>query len=136
MISSEDISILGEADIIILGITANRDRMERSRALSFLESHCKVIWLPACKLRWSLTAMSYPILYDEPARLRRRSWWMNALIVVGVVLFLVGGGAAAAYWYVSQDLPSLNSVTAYQPSLVSRVYSDEREVVGQFFVER
>jgi penicillin-binding protein 1A len=80
--------------------------------------------------------MPYPDLYDEPARSRRRPWWAKALLLVGVLLLLVSGGAAGAFWYISQDLPSLNSVTAYQPSLVSRVYSDDRAVVGQFFVER
>ena len=80
--------------------------------------------------------MPYPDLYDEPARSRRRPWWAKALLLVGVLLLLVSGGAAGAFWYISQDLPSLNSVTAYQPSLVSRVYSDDRAVVGQFLVER
>ncbi|HEX9741453.1 MAG TPA: PBP1A family penicillin-binding protein, partial [Nitrospiraceae bacterium] len=33
-------------------------------------------------------------------------------------------------------LPSLEALSEYQPSQVSRVYSDDRQVVGQFYVER
>ena len=32
----------------------------------------------------------------------------------------------------SQDLPSLDPLQNYQPSLVTRVYSDDRQVIGQF----
>jgi penicillin-binding protein 1A len=35
-----------------------------------------------------------------------------------------------------QDLPSLESLAEYQPSQVSRVYSDDRQLVGEFYVER
>jgi penicillin-binding protein 1A len=80
--------------------------------------------------------MPHPDLYDEPPRSRRRPWWVKALIALFLMIVLVGGGAAGDIWYISQDLPSLDSVTAYQPSLVSRVYSDDRQTIGQFFVER
>lgn len=49
---------------------------------------------------------------------------------------LAGGGAAATLWYFSQDLPSLEPLQNYQPSLVTRVYSDDRQIIGQFFIER
>ena len=80
--------------------------------------------------------MPYPDLYDEPTRSRRRPWWVKMFLVVVVLAILAAGGVAGVIWYVAQDLPPLNSVTAYQPSLVSRVYSDDRQIVGQFFVER
>jgi penicillin-binding protein 1A len=72
---------------------------------------------------------------EEPGR-RRWRWWVIALIVVGVGAVLGGGGAAGAIWYFSQDLPPLDLLQSYQPSLVTRVYSDDRQVIGQFFIER
>ncbi len=69
-------------------------------------------------------------------RSRRWPWWGTVLLTLAVVLVLLVSAAAGLLWYVSQDLPSLDSLTAYQPSLVSRVYSDDRQVVGQFYVER
>jgi penicillin-binding protein 1A len=71
---------------------------------------------------------------DKPRRPWR--WWHVALIVFVLSLMLAGGGAAATLWYFSQDLPSLEPLQNYQPSLVTRVYSDDRQIIGQFFIER
>ena len=48
---------------------------------------------------------------------------------------MVGGGIGIL-WIGTQGLPSLESLQDYQPSLITRVYSDEGDVIGQFFVER
>src|SRR5919112_4516976 len=78
---------------------------------------------------------SYPFeVPDKPRRPWR--WWHVALIAFVFSLMLAGGGAAATLWYFSQDLPSLEPLQNYQPSLVTRVYSDDRQVIGQFFIER
>jgi penicillin-binding protein 1A len=39
-------------------------------------------------------------------------------------------------WYFSRDLPSFELFQNYQPSLVTTVYSDDRQPIGQFFIER
>jgi len=80
--------------------------------------------------------MSYTDLYELPQPLRRRSRWRIILIALVTVAVVGAVGSAGALWYLSQQLPALSSVTTYQPSLVSRVYSDERKVIGQFYVER
>ena len=36
----------------------------------------------------------------------------------------------------TRDLPTFDSFQDYQPSLVSRVYADNGEIIGQFFIER
>ena len=69
-------------------------------------------------------------------RFRRLSWWQITLLVLTVVVCLIGGSLAGTLWYVSQDLPTLESLPQHQPNLVSRVYADDGRVVGQFFVER
>ena len=46
------------------------------------------------------------------------------LAVVGVILFL------------AKDLPPLDQLGAYQPSLVTQVYSADQQLIGQFFIER
>ncbi|GJL54721.1 MAG: penicillin-binding protein [Nitrospirales bacterium] len=46
------------------------------------------------------------------------------------------GGLIGILWVGTQGLPSLESLQDYQPSLITRVYSDEGDVIGQFFVER
>ncbi|MGQ0811820.1 MAG: penicillin-binding protein 1A [Nitrospiraceae bacterium] len=70
------------------------------------------------------------------APVRRWRWWQIALIGTAAFVFLAGGTAAGVLWHFSQDLPSLDPLQNYQPSLVTRVYSDDRQLVGQFFIER
>jgi len=67
---------------------------------------------------------------------RQWPWWKITLLVLGVLTVLVVGSAVGAFWYLSQDLPALDSLQEYQPSLVSRVYSDDRQVIGQYYIER
>jgi penicillin-binding protein 1A len=68
--------------------------------------------------------------------MRRRSIW-KFLFGGAVTAVLVGLGAVAVtVLYLMQDLPPLTGLHEYQPSLVTRVYSADKQVIGQFFVER
>ena len=75
-----------------------------------------------------------PGIPDKPKR--RWRWWHIVLLAAALTVILAGGGAAGTLWYFSQDLPSLEPLQNYQPSLVTRVYSDDRQIIGQFFIER
>src|SRR6185436_18483264 len=82
-----------------------------------------------------------PDLFDlrpdlQPRPRSRWRWWRTAVLVLVVSLGLLGGAAAGVLWYVSQALPSLDSLQGYQPSQVSRVYSDDHQIIGQYYVER
>ncbi|WP_447970357.1 penicillin-binding protein 1A [Nitrospira sp. M1] len=59
-------------------------------------------------------------------------------LVISIALCggLMLGGLIGILWVGTQGLPSLESLQDYQPSLITRVYSDEGDVIGQFFVER
>jgi penicillin-binding protein 1A len=39
-------------------------------------------------------------------------------------------------WHLSKDLPALEQLGTYQPSLVTQVYSSDQRLIGQFFIER
>lgn len=72
---------------------------------------------------------------QPPAR-RRWRWWQITLLTL-FALGLVGITAAAGVvWHLAQDLPPLDLLQGYQPSLVTTVYADDRQPVGQFFIER
>ena len=52
------------------------------------------------------------------------------MVLIGFVAGFVTVG------YLLKDLPPITGLHEYQPSLVTRVYSADKQVIGQFFVER
>ncbi|MBI3355980.1 MAG: PBP1A family penicillin-binding protein [Nitrospirae bacterium] len=68
----------------------------------------------------------------------RRRWRRWQIILLGFVACAIIGvtTSAGVIWHFSQDLPSLDLLQSYQPSLVTTVYSDDRQPIGQFFIER
>ncbi|RMH32267.1 MAG: PBP1A family penicillin-binding protein [Nitrospirae bacterium] len=61
-----------------------------------------------------------------------RLFSMTALAAIGLGI----GGMIGVMWFATQALPSFESLQDYQPSIVSRVYADNGEVIGQFYLER
>jgi len=84
--------------------------------------------------------MDRPVHMQDPLRQRppRRSWrwWQISLLGLGVAV-LIGGLAVGGFvWHLSNDLPPLDQLGTYQPSLVTEVYSSDQRRIGQFFSER
>ncbi len=67
-----------------------------------------------------------------------KTWsWLRILLVCSLVLGAIGTGTIIGIlWVATRDLPTFDSFQDYQPSLVSRVYADNGEIIGQFFIER
>lgn len=67
-----------------------------------------------------------------------RHWpvWQVALAVTGLLTVLGGSAGGGLIWYFSRDLPDLHAIDEHRPNVVSRVYADDRQVVGQFYIER
>ena len=42
----------------------------------------------------------------------------------------------ASYFYFTHDLPSIETLKNYKPSTVTKIFSDEGEVIGEFFYEK
>lgn len=56
------------------------------------------------------------------------------LVTFGILaLALVAGGV---FWYFSKDLPSYQQLAEYKPPVISRVYANNGELIGQFAKER
>src|SRR5262249_42977999 len=69
-------------------------------------------------------------------RPRRRRRWPIVLISLVAITLIGAATVAGVIWHFAQDLPSLDLLQNYQPSLVTTVYSDDRRPIGQFFIER
>jgi len=65
-----------------------------------------------------------------------RPFWKSFFIIALSAVAIGAGALAGTVWYLFQDLPSITGLHEYQPSLVTRVYSADKQVIGQFFVER
>src|SRR6476619_8149613 len=72
---------------------------------------------------------------QPPPRRPWRRWQITLILAAAVVL---GGvlGVVGMLWYYAQDLPDLGQLHNYQPSLVTQVYSNDKQLIGQFFIER
>jgi len=65
------------------------------------------------------------------------NFWVKWGLFTFLFLLLVGAGAAGGtLYYFSKNLPSLENLGTYEPSLATRIYSDDNKVIGQFFIEK
>lgn len=81
-----------------------------------------------------------PIQLQDPPRrpLPRRPWrwWQISLLALGGTVLIGGLAVGGMILYLSKDLPALDQLGTYQPSLVTQVYSSDQQLIGQFFIER
>ncbi|MDZ7699411.1 MAG: transglycosylase domain-containing protein [Deltaproteobacteria bacterium] len=53
------------------------------------------------------------------------------------ILLMVGLGVGAYFWYIwSSNLPYVGEVRDYQPPVITKVFSENGEVIGRFWVEK
>jgi len=65
------------------------------------------------------------------SRLIRWFIWILILATVSGVAMIAG-----IYWYLSEDLPKITSLSDYRPSIITTVYSDDNRKIAEFFKER
>ena len=66
----------------------------------------------------------------------RRSLW--GTIVIATTVFLIGAGLAGSslvYYVLLKELPSIAALKDYRPSITTRVYADNNELIDEFFLE-
>jgi len=71
---------------------------------------------------------------SPPRRGRRILFWLAVFFLVG--LPIVVGLAVGGYYYLSRDLPDINSISDYRPNLITELYSDDGTLIGEFAEER
>jgi penicillin-binding protein 1A len=63
-------------------------------------------------------------------------WWHISLLALGATVVIGVLAVGGLILYLSKDLPALDQLGTYQPSLVTQVYSSDQQLIGQFFIER
>lgn len=57
--------------------------------------------------------------------------------ILSALLILIGCvGIAGVYYYLSRDLPKINTLKDYRPATVTSVFSDDGRKIGEFYKER
>ena len=57
-------------------------------------------------------------------------------LFVAVFIIVIGIAAGAGLYIANRNLPRVESLREYRPSLVSRIYSDDNKIVGEYFIEK
>src|SRR5210317_2165766 len=58
-------------------------------------------------------------------------------LLMAVILMLMGATAmVGVYFYLSDGLPKITSLTDYHPSIITTVYSDDNRKIAEFYKER
>jgi len=65
------------------------------------------------------------------SRLFRWFIWLSILTTLSGTAMMAG-----VYWYLSEDLPKITSLTDYRPPIITTVYSDGNRKIAEFFQER
>lgn len=53
-----------------------------------------------------------------------------------LLVFSAGSVIFSTYWYFTRDLPSMSTLQEYNPNIITKVYSDDGQVIGEFYIER
>jgi penicillin-binding protein 1A len=61
---------------------------------------------------------------------KKRIWLLSVIIFLCIILPLL--------WYfdITYDIPQINTITDYKPSVVTDVYGDNGSIIGEFFIQR
>jgi len=76
---------------------------------------------------------------DAPpsGRLKKLIRWIKWILLIGLPLLAIATiWIGAALYRISRDLPSIDALKNYQPSQATRVYSDDNQVIGEFFIQK
>ena len=56
---------------------------------------------------------------------------IGSIFITAIVVFMV-----LSYFYFTHDLPGIESLRDYKPSTITKIFSDDGEVISEFFVEK
>src|SRR4030042_1748043 len=63
-------------------------------------------------------------------------WVKISIAVVMIVITALAVFGVASYFYFTHHLPSIETLKNYKPSTVTKIFSEEGEVMGEFFYEK
>ncbi|MBF0379668.1 MAG: PBP1A family penicillin-binding protein [Magnetococcales bacterium] len=73
----------------------------------------------------------------KKVKTKKKRGWLFYLTVLFFITGLIGlGGVWKVYKIYSKDLPTLDDLAHYKPSLVTRVFARDYQMLGEFYIQR
>ena len=71
----------------------------------------------------------------------KRSHYFERIVKISITGMMISITALmvfgmASYFYFTHDLPSIETLKNYKPSAITKIFSEEGEVIGEFFYEK
>ncbi len=82
-----------------------------------------------------MTANNHPRQKKKGASSRRSVLRSLAVVLIVVFITVAVVASSAAYYVLLQGLPSIAALKDYRPSITTRVYADNNELIDEFFLE-
>ncbi|MDD5344559.1 MAG: PBP1A family penicillin-binding protein, partial [Smithella sp.] len=73
--------------------------------------------------------------YKNNGEVKKLSTLFNLFLGIILVVLFVTVGGTATYYALTLDLPGIDALKDYRPSIASRVYDDNNELIDEFFLE-
>lgn len=67
----------------------------------------------------------------HPGTRKKKRLWILAGILLVFIVFPVSW-----YFYITSDIPQINTITDYKPPVVTDIYGDDGSVIGELFLQR
>ena len=78
-----------------------------------------------------------PATAAVPPKRKKSRLWLKFFLWLFVFFFLAGCGVVwGVYLHFSKGLPTLNGLADYRPSLVTRVFARDYQLLGEFYFQR
>lgn len=79
-------------------------------------------------------------ILKKRSKKKEKTPWLSLfmwLLILFILAVIAGCAAlAAGFFYLSQDLPKINTLNDYRPAIVTNVFSDDGRKIGEFYKER
>lgn len=75
-------------------------------------------------------------MISETKSQKRKMAIVIFLAITAVFMFLVTTISLGVYYYFSKDLPSVTALKDFRPSIITKVYASDGQLIGEYFVER
>ncbi len=84
----------------------------------------------------SQNKVSKKVKFESPGKPKKKRFMRIFLYVVSIVIIVASLSIFGVFFYLAKDLPRITTLADYRPPVITSVYSDDGQVIAEFFKER